>query len=136
MGTKSFEEYLAERLVFPRILKEVSIDMEEDNIYALCTVSLGKDKSKKYKVRLSPDHLFGLAADDYYDMLVGTDLMREGYLLITVEGGWIVKKGETEYQIHEDECTCGDFTFNKRKCKHLRFRDMMVKYQRRVNIKS
>ena len=68
-----------------------------------------------------------------HETLVAGELIRLGYLLFPVDGGWIVRSpaGE-EHQIVDEKCTCGDYTFRregKSRCKHLLFKDWFQRFR-------
>lgn len=132
---KSLEYYLTEHLFFEKLYKSfisVSSNSIEGTKFTI-EVSLG-DEVKKYSVDLSKK--LWNTFEYTYEILCGTDLMRQGYYLLTIEGGWIVtKEGGEAYQLGEDSCTCNQFLFNgSERCKHLIFRDMMIKYNARCRV--
>ncbi len=129
---KSIEYYLIQHYLFEKFFKSFisspSIDLDKGSLEV--QIALG-DKTKKYSIDLLKYLIKGF--EDTYEVFVGTELIREGYYLLTIEGGWIVTKEGTEgYQLGEESCTCKDFVYSNHKCKHLMFRDMMVKYNSRV----
>lgn len=76
----------------------------------------------------SPTHL--------YESHVAGEMLRQGYLVFEIPGGWLVisPAGE-EYQLETQSCSCADFVINKRsgaRCKHLVLRDWWCFYRQRI----
>lgn len=129
---KSIEYYLIQHYLFEKFYKSFisspSIDQDKGTLDVQITLG---DKTKKYSIDLFKSLIRGF--EDTYEVFIGTELIREGYYLLTIDGGWLVRKeGGEEYQLAEKSCTCKDFVYSNHKCKHLMFRDMMVKYNSKV----
>lgn len=90
--------------------------------------------SKAFKKRIS-EVLWGTLTQ-LYETYVATQLLRQGYLCVPIDGGWLVVSPEgEEYQLQEHTCTCQHFTSGKSQgpCKHLIFRDWSLSYKARIN---
>lgn len=141
---KSLELYLAGELIAEEILKKVTkteIKNEGDEIWLYFEVTErkrgklkeGEDREvvKPYKYDLAKN--WGLLKD-MYETYVSTDLLRQGYMLIPLEGSWLVVGGEEPYQLEAEACTCLDFNTRlsrASRCKHLIFRDWHTRYRAR-----
>jgi len=119
-------EYLAAKALTK--VSHISIEQEEDEIYLIYTT----DKPRKLKIT----NKLWASLREMYELYVATSMLREGYMLCPIEGGYIVVGGEDNYQIHEDTCTCPHYIFTKKKCQHLVFRDWHLNYRARCNTYS
>jgi hypothetical protein len=128
---RSLEQYISSHLLQSALLKQIDIEglVEVDN--ELWLVFTHKTKNERsYKVNLK-NVIWG-PLDKVYECYVWTEMLREGYVLVDIEGGSLVisPKGE-EHQLGEDTCTCEHFVFTKQRCKHLVFRDAHLSYRGR-----
>lgn len=76
-----------------------------------------------------------------YETIITSEMLIQGYLLITIEEGWLVVNPHGEnYQIEKNNykssiCTCGDFLYHRKqqsRCKHLIFKDWHLNYRKRI----
>ena len=113
-----------------RYIKNINIDIDTKEInYTLKYYKF--EKTFKFKVA---DYIKD-SAEDTYRRIIASDMLKEGYLLVPIEGGHIVRcpTGE-EYELGAETCTCAHFENMqvKRPCKHLNFRDFFFQYRSAV----
>lgn len=116
-----------------KILEIISnAKINEDDLTLEFEVDL---KSAKGKYKKDLTSLLWGPIDVQYETLMATEMLAEGYMCITIQGGWIVRSpnGE-EYQLTENSCTCRSFLENPNgPCKHLSLRDWQLNYRSRIN---
>lgn len=127
----TLEEFLvlkAERENILSGVKIISVEVVDGSLY-LFYVYRGKEK----KIDLS----FINSLSDSYELEIWADMLSRGYLLIYLDGGWLIKKDKEVYQLTENTCTCKGSTYKPNiKCKHLIFRDAEIKYKSRQAIEK
>lgn len=118
------EQYLIVLAETPSLLKKVEvigITLEEESPKLVYKVD-GKPK----KIDIS----FIESLSDTYEHYLWCHMLAQGYTLVYVENGWIVKGPNEDYQLDENTCTCPAGTYKPgHKCKHLMFRDAEMRYR-------
>lgn len=129
---RTLEHYLAlEILRSSQRVEEPRIESKGEHLL----VSF-KANNRKYKTMVK-------RWDDEQMMLVDIvagDLIRQGYFIVPINGGYLVvnKEGE-EYEVTGEECTCPDYHYMKSTklyCKHQAFRDWYENNQQRIKLYS
>lgn len=110
------------------LIRKVSIDeIDVEKGVVRSTISANNRRSKEYS-------LVDLLANK--NVTIASQMLREGYLLVQIKGGYlVVSPTGSEYQIVDEQCSCPDFVVarnNQSQCKHLIFRDWHIDYQRRI----
>lgn len=134
----SLEQYLALEVLSEKEIKKIKkveiVPDQEGKIWLYIEIEeirREEKETKKYKRDISS--LSNRLEETYY-RYIATDLLRQGYKLVAIEGGWIVEGGEETYQLTEDTCTCRS---RKNPCKHLIFKEWHLRYRAECNyIKS
>lgn len=120
----TLEEYLIIKTEGETFLKDVEVikfSVEDETLYLYYKIG---DKPKK----LNLNHVTSMS--DEYEHQLWCDMLGRGYVLIYVEGGWLVKGPNNTYELQEDSCTCPASTHKPDiKCKHLMFRDAELRYR-------
>ena len=69
-----------------------------------------------------------------YETYVATQLLRDGYVMVPIDGGHLCYSQDERYELRDETCTCKAATFNpSQRCKHLIFRDWLANYRSTVN---
>lgn len=134
--------YIAAELIAERTLskiKKLEIIQEGDSIWLYFEVTEKKkgrvkegepkEYIKAYKYDLAKSWGF---MQEMYETYVATDMLRRGYMLIAIEGGWLVLGGTEPYQLESESCTCRDFNTRLNRssqCKHLIFKNWHLTYR-------
>lgn len=72
--------------------------------------------------------------ENMLDVYIATEMIREGYFLVPIEGGWVVHGGSEPYQLQIEECTCRAYIQKpSQPCKHLRFLNFHLRYRNECN---
>lgn len=121
----TLEEYLilkAERsTILSTLIKVIGLSIVDNEPYLFYTY-----KGKEKKINLSSLK----SIEHSYELQVWTDMLSQGYMLIYLDGGWLVKKDDCLYELSENTCTCKGSTYKPEiKCKHLIFRDAEIRYR-------
>jgi hypothetical protein len=109
MILRSLEAYLLRRHLGRNTEAPIGFDPEGNIPY----------KSKGRQALLRPR--FWGPLDSMYLAHVYADMLTQGYLVLPMEGGWIVQGGEEPYYLTEkaDGCTCKDHTYRGSHCQHI-----------------
>ena len=130
---KNLAEIIGWQLIRDKLINmkqlNCNIEQKENNVFIVVTLF-----KKTHKFRLK-DCLWS-DLEKVYETCVAAEMLVQGYLLVTIEGGWLVVNpfGE-DYQIEDKDCTCGDYLYNRKRqsrCKHLIFRDWHFMYRARI----
>lgn len=127
---KSLEEYILTDYLAAKelkLLEAIELVTDGDEIYIKYLI---EDKPKKLNISKK----IWAPLKEMYETYVATTLLKEGYLLCPIEGGFLVKGGEDIYQIHEDTCTCPHYIYTKKRCQHLVFRDWHLNYRAKCSL--
>lgn len=122
----NLEEYIVLKTEGNNLIKHVDIlgiKVDGDGVYFHYSIN-GNPK----KVNIS--QIESLAEE--YEHQLWCDMLGRGYLLIYLDGGWLVKGPNDTYQLDEqgDTCSCPASTHKPDiKCKHLMFRDAELRYR-------
>ena len=112
-------------------LKQLSINLVESDGKIFIAIRIFE---RDYKFELTK-YLWG-TIEQVYETCIATQMLQQGYVQLTIEGGWLIYNPEGEdYQIQDQSCTCGDFLYNRKgksRCKHLVFRDWHLNYRKRI----
>ncbi len=85
------------------------------------------------RVKKNITNLFGKFEETYYNY-VATEMLRQNYLLIAIEGGWLVHGGEEPYQLNKEACSCMASLNNpSTPCNHLIFLQWHLSYRSKCN---
>ena len=133
-----FEKLLALEALRKRFTKTITsakLETIKEKVYLVFTLEDPKLGEKEYKVSFA-SFLWEDKFDYVYESLIAADLIRQGYMIVPIEGGWLCvpSKGEV-YSLEEKSCSCGDFLMNKGKkerCKHLIYRDWTLHNRARI----
>lgn len=123
----TLEEYLilkAESRYLLSLVKIIGIDLYDSSVFLFYSIT-GKEK----KINLS---LFTNSLEEAYEKEVWADMLSKGYILIYLDGGWIVKNevSGNRYELSVDTCTCASSSHKPNiKCKHLMFKDAELRYK-------
>jgi hypothetical protein len=127
----TLEQYLALSVIEKSCLDDLDIEgmvEAEGDIWLL--FNRRSKKGSKYKVRMS--RVLWSSMDKVYQTYIWSDMLAKGYLLVNIEGGSIVVGPDGEqHQLSESGCTCEYFSFTKKMCKHLMFREGELSYRGR-----
>lgn len=133
-----FEKLLALETLRKRFTKTITkakIETLKEKVYLVFTLEDSKLGEKEYKVPFI-SFLWEEKFDYVYESLIAADLIRQGYMLVPIEGGWLCVSPKNEaYSLEEKSCSCGDFLMNKAKkerCKHLIYRDWTLHNRARI----
>lgn len=127
---RSLEEYLAVSSIEESILKDLAIEgiLEEGDLWLL--FSRKSKGNRKYKLNITkimwgPSH-------EVYSTYIWAEMLSKGYVLVNIDGGSLVISPDGEqYQLSEVGCTCQYFSYTKKNCKHLVFREGELLYRAR-----
>ena len=115
-------------------------DENSDNIYLTFRWDTGKLNKKGesivrlYKNNITKPVLEHGGLENFYKMLVASEMMLAGYLIIPVENGWVCVGGEEVYALKDNECTCQAFVVDSSKpCKHLIYKEALLMQRSRMN---
>ena len=90
-----------------------------------------EDKDGKvYKCEIKNRILGSL--NETFETYVATEMLRLGYSLVPIEGGFEVYGGSEVYQLLKEECTCPHYIYKRSKCIHLVFKDWHLAYRQRT----
>lgn len=126
--------YIATELIAEKTLKKMNkIEIIQEGDLIWLYFELLEKKRGKLKEGESREYIKAYKYDlakswgpmqEMYETYVATDLLRQGYMLVAIDGGWIVLGGDEAYQLENESCSCRDFNtrLNRAsKCKHLVF---------------
>ena len=139
--TKTLEQYLALQHYSEAQLskiKNIQFLPDEDNLWLYFEFHnskkvKGEDVVEIKRVKRNITNLINNMETTYYTY-VATEMLRENYSLVAIDGGWIVHGGEEPYQLNQESCTCLAFLNNKTKpCKHLIFLEWHLQYRNKCN---
>jgi hypothetical protein len=68
-----------------------------------------------------------------FETYVATEMLRQGYVLVPIEGGFEVYGGTEIYQVMKEECTCPYYIYKRNKCIHLIFKDWHMQYRQEAS---
>lgn len=125
--------HLSQTSLMGRVQNAQIIEDESQEPWLVFELVEGKTR-KLYKKQLR-ELLWG-PISQIYETYVATQLLRQGYVCIPIEGGWLVINPEgEEYQLQENSCTCQHFVSGRSEgpCKHLILRDWHNSYKARIN---
>jgi hypothetical protein len=125
---KTLEQFLALHSLNEGTLKNITIigiAEEDDSLWLVFEY-----KKHNYKIDLGKVTWSNL--EIMYKTYVWSEMLSQGYLMINIEGGSIViAPGGQHHQLSDKGCTCESFTFTKKICKHMIFREADLSYRGR-----
>ena len=132
--------YISRREVKKIIDPDVIYDEDSGNIYLTFkwdTCRTKKDGSpiiRLYKNNITKTVLEHGGLENFYKVLVASEMMLAGYMIIPIENGWLCVGGSEVYSMKENECTCPAYVTNSSKpCKHLIYKEALLLQRSKIN---
>jgi len=128
---KDLAQYLAHKDLTEKIaITEVNLDVTEEGLNLTYTFN-----DKKYKKKIKQLNS-NRTLQELQDSHIATEMLNDGYSLLSLEGGWLVVNSNGDYyELGLEECTCPAFIHKTptQRCKHLIFRDWHLNYKKQLN---
>lgn len=136
---KTVEEFLGFALAQDRLsnaIQNAQIVESEGEPWLVFEIATVKKSSQAFKKKLMD--ILWAPLETVYQTHIASNMLRQGYMCIPIEGGHIVVSPEgKEYQLSAEgqSCTCEHVVLGRAEgpCKHQNFRDWHNTYRARIN---
>ena len=135
-------KYKLEHFLAFNVLKKIVWDCIKDPIITdyLVLEFTADIKTKKGKYTRKLTDLLHSPIEQQFNEYIYADMRAEGYMLITIQGGWtiITPTGDRYDMTPDNTCDCRGRTLSgiDGTCKHLKFRDNELEYRARVQLEK